>query len=189
MKKLIVGITLLALVCALVPLSVLADTAQYITITATGSEVDITCNWTAWNVGTVHLSDNIGSGPDGGHIYTEGEMTNDGSESVDITIFGENMTDNLTTTNWVLSNTATAGAATFGMRGGTTTDNIIIKQELALPYNYIIEALAGSGTTIQFGLEFLAPTSGVGNVEMRMLKIGDAWATPTGLTLTGSPHT
>lgn len=187
-KQIVVGIILAAMLCALVPLSVLADTVQYITITATGSDVDITCNQTSWNVGTVHANDNIQTSCTGGW-FNWGNVQNDGSEAVNVAISGENMTDAAVGFWWALSDTATVGASTFGMRAGLTfsSDNIIIKKSVA--FNDLFHALL-TGTSDNFGLEFLAPSSGVGNLTMEMVGATDLPSdVPRGLVLTGTIHT
>jgi len=181
MKRLIIVGIIVAMLCMICPQIILADTVQYITITATGSEVDFTCNQTGWDVGTVFVSDNKVTG------YNWGKLTNDGSEAVDVSIAGDNMTDATDSVFWVLSDTATAGAAIFGMRCGLTTDNVIIKGNT--PFNYLVEGLAGSGATQAFGLEFLAPTSTIGNLEMEMVGATNVHNdSPRGLILTGTIH-
>lgn len=61
-------------------------------------------------------------------------------------------------TTWTLSDTATAGADTFGLKAGLDggSFNIVVKK--TGPYNALISGLA-TGNSQQWGLQFYAPTS------------------------------
>ena len=184
MKKLIVVGIIAAMALAICSTMVaLASTSVNITITAQGSEVDISCTQSAWNVGTVH---NLG-------IYytvdnlTWGTFTNLGSENVDIVAHGYNMKNAGSTYTWTLHNT-TPGAATFAMMGSIATvgDTQIHTSDFAFITN--LPAVGGANTRT-FGLEFKAPTSGTGNDLMEMVgSTGSPSETPRGLIFTASVH-
>jgi hypothetical protein len=163
MKKLIVVAILVALVGVMaVPLMASGASFVNIAITAQGSEIDISCNQTAWVVGTVHNGETKYT-PDADNV-TWGYFTNNGSEATDIVCHGHNMTGG---TGWTMDNT-TAGAATFAMQGSVTTvgdteihsgADAIFVSDLGITHPTHDNA---------FGLVFKVPTSGTGNAEMTM---------------------
>ena len=178
-NKLVILAVLAALVLAICPVMVTmaGGTTIDITITAQGSEIDISDNDTVgWDIGTVQQGSS--------QLYQTGAactwdlVTNNGSEAVDISIHGHDMTGNAVTWNLV----TTAGAAgdfamKAGLAGQTFYPGIEINEAADSPYELLKGAL-GSGLTQAFGLKFFAPTSGVGNEAMTM---GGA-----GITLTGT---
>lgn len=193
MRKIgLVGIlAVLVLVGSLCPTltgTAIAATTDYITITATGAEVNIVLNVSAWNVGYVYASDVINTtsvaDPPG---LDWARLTNNGGEAVDVTVAGRSMKDSANDDTWTLSNTATAGADTFGMYAGKSGDdyNIVIKN-VGETLNQLVDELAASGTQ-DFGLEFHAPTSMSTFEEMEMVgAVGNHDDDPRGLVFTGS---
>jgi hypothetical protein len=170
MKKLVLVAILVALVGVVaLPFVVSAATTVNIAITATGSEVSLTCNQTAWAVGIVHLADTIYTSDN----LTWGEFTNGGSEAMDIVCHAHDMTGGAVT--WTLHNT-TPGAATFAMMGSIASEN---DTEIHTSDYAFVTDLAASGTQT-FGLVFKAPTSGLGNEAMTM--------TSDNVLFTGSIH-
>ena len=147
-----------------------ASTTANITITATGSEVDISCNQTIWAIGTVQATQTYAT------TITWGLVTNDGSEDVDVAISGDNMTGGAVV--WVLSDDGNAGAGIIGMNAGLDDADdlydIVIKRNTT--FNLLVDELTGSGGTEAFGLQFKSPTSGVGNEAMTMIN-GGVWLT------------
>lgn len=83
-------------------------------------------------------------------------VTNSSGFAVDITIHGHDMTGGATP--WTLSDTATAGADTYGLKAGIEGGDytIVVKKNAA--YNTLKAALAASGTQ-RWGLKIYAPTS------------------------------
>jgi len=81
---------------------------------------------------------------------------NYGEEAIDISIRGTDATG--TGTDWTLSDTAAAGADTYGMIAGLSGDdyNIIIKK--TSPYNNLVTGLP-AGSSQDWGIEAYAPTS------------------------------
>jgi len=59
-------------------------------------------------------------------------------------------------TTWTLSDTATAGANTYGLKVGISSYSIIVKKTAA--YNSLVSNLAAAASQ-SFGIQFLAPTS------------------------------
>jgi hypothetical protein len=181
-NKLVVLAILAALVLAICPVMVtMAGTVLNITITAQGSEIDVSCNRTAWNVGTVHLSDNINTGT------SWGLLTNDGAEAVDVTIAGRSMKNAGSTITWTLANDGIAGTTIFGMWAGLDGDDTpdITIKNVGQTLDKIVDELA-TGTQ-DFDLWFLAPSATMGNDSMEMVGAGGTPAdSPRGLVLTGS---
>lgn len=184
-KWILVGILSLVLVLSLVPMTAQAATTDTITITATGAEVNISIDTASWTV-------------NGGYVY-EGEtyetgitsswatLTNNGAEAVDVVVTGRSMKDAADTDTWTLSDTATAGADTFGMKAGNDdgddTYDTIIKNSAG---NTLIDELAGSGTQ-DFGLQFIAPTSMSTYELMEMVgTVGNHDDSDRGVLFTGS---
>jgi len=83
-------------------------------------------------------------------------VNNYGEQPIDISIRGTDATG--TGTDWTLSDTATAGADTYGMLAGLSGDdyNIIVKK--TSPYNDLVSNLAAGGSQ-DYGVEIYAPTS------------------------------
>jgi hypothetical protein len=184
MKKFTFWMALIALMAyACIPQFVMGAATAYITITATGAEIDISCNQTAWNVGTVSAADTIATSDNWAMI------TNNCSDGVDITIHGHDMksTDNLTT--WDLTDNGTGVVAPgFGMQATwhTGTCNITIREAAA--FNTLVVDLASSGTQ-DFGMCFVAPTANVGNKTMEMVgETNSNVETPRGVCLTATIH-
>ncbi len=83
-------------------------------------------------------------------------VTNNSTYSVNITIGGSDMTGGDT---WTLSDNATVGPNTYGLRAGLEevgSYTIIVKRNG--PYNFLVSDLASPGTQ-RWGLELLSPTS------------------------------
>jgi len=184
-KRILVGILIVALSLCLIPMTVQAASTDTITITATGAEVDISVDTTAWDVGNVVTSQTYQTGI----TSSWATITNNAAASVDVTIGGRSMKDSTDTDTWTLSDTATAGADTFGMKCGLDDGDdlydIIIKNQGSSP-NLIVDDLAGSGTE-DFGLQFLAPTSMSTYEVMEMVgTVGNHDDTDRGLLFTGS---
>jgi len=155
-----------------IPLMASADTSVNIAITATGSEINITCNQTSWDAGTLAASETAQT------AINWGQVTNDGgSEAVDVSIHGHDMTGGIVT--WTLADDATPGDAIIGMQAGLDDADdlydIVIKKSAA--YNLLSNELATDASD-NFGIKFYAPTVNVGNEAMTM---GD-----NGVVLTGS---
>jgi len=80
-------------------------------------------------------------------------IKNDGDVAIDVTVSGTDLTGG---TTWTLSDTATAGANTYGLKAGISSYSIIVKKTAA--YNTLVSNLA-AGSSQSFGLQFLSPTS------------------------------
>jgi len=80
-------------------------------------------------------------------------IVNDGSVAIDIAVSGTDLTGG---TTWTLSDTATAGANTYGLKVGISSYSIIVKKTAA--YNSLVSNLAAAASQ-SFGIQFLAPTS------------------------------
>jgi hypothetical protein len=101
-----------------------------------------------WSIGSVAEGGNYTTG------ITWGNLTNTGTEAIDVAISMGNMTSGNYT--WVISDTATAGNMTFGMKAGNTTSySTIVKG--SEPYNTLVSDLAG-GNSWLWGMQFFAPT-------------------------------
>jgi hypothetical protein len=167
----ILAITAMVLTTLLMPAASLGASTLYIDITATGAEVTISCNCTAWAVGTVIANDDILTS------YSYCNVTNSTSQAVEITIHGNEMKDAATgaVKTWTLDSTATAGAATIGMKAGVndTTDNMqtIIREHddgSFAKLTFDTDTTLAASDSWLFGMEFLAPTSSLGNEAMIM---------------------
>lgn len=173
MKKLIVIAALAALVGVMaIPFVASAATSVNIAITATGSEINITCNQSSWDAGTLAASETAQTAINWGRVTNDG-----GSEAVDVSIHGHDMTGGAVT--WTLADDATPGDGIIGMQAGQDDADdlfdIIIKKNAA--YNLLANEIA-TDAYVDFGLKLLAPTANVGNEAMTMAS--------SGLTLTGS---
>lgn len=153
-------------------LSVAQAAKLYIDITATGSELDISDNVSAWDVGTVSANDEVSTS------ITWGRITNNTSEEVSIRVYGNDMKDAATgtTKTWTLA--TSIGAATFAMKVGLDDDDdtfdITVRRCGYTPYNmlsYNADTTLDSEGTWDYGLKFLAPSSSVGNEAMIMCDI------------------
>jgi len=173
---------------AIVPSAVSAAVTDTITITATGAEVNISIDVAGWTVnsGYVYEGETYTSETDlsAGGTFT---VTNNGAEAVDIVVTGRSMKDAADSDTWTLSDTATAGADTFGMKAGNNdgddTYDTIIKNSSG---NTLMDELAGSGTQ-DFGLQFIAPTSMSTYELMEMVgTVGNHDDTDRGVLFTGS---
>lgn len=148
-----------------------AASTLYIDITATGSEITITCNCTAWAVGTVSASENVST------VLTYCNVTNTTSEAVEITAHGNEMEDAATgaAKTWVLNSTGAPGAAAIGMFIGVDDTNDDWETTIREHDDGSFDKLDNDGDTTlaasdywNFGFDFLAPTSSVGNEAMIM---------------------
>lgn len=89
-------------------------------------------------------------------------VTNNSTYPVNITISGIDMTGGVT---WTLSDNATPGADTYGLKAGLEgggSYNVTVRKNS--PYNILISNLASLGTQ-RWGLELLSPTSFSDNVQ------------------------
>jgi len=110
---------------------------------------DISNTPNSYNFGTVAESSATETG------LTHFTVTNNSAFDVNITISGTDMEGGVT---WVLSDTATPGINIYGLKAGRAVEsyNIIVKKSSP---NYLVENLAGSGGTQQWGLQLLAPST------------------------------
>lgn len=166
MKKTIylLGIGLLVLAAILIVAPAVASDEAQIAVTATGSEAAISLGSnTTFACGTL-VADEVAQS---GLAYFD--VTNDGSESVDITIHGHDMTGGAVT--WTLADDGNNGDGIIGMYAGLDGDayNIIVKKSAA--YNTLKAGLASSATQ-KFGLQLEAPSATVGNEAMTMASSG-----------------
>ena len=83
-------------------------------------------------------------------------ITNTSSSTLNITIHGTDMTGG--GASWTLSDTASPGADTFGLKAGLEggSYNIVVKKNAT--YNMLVSGLS-AGNTQKWGLQLLAPTS------------------------------
>ena len=175
MKKLIaVGIILGALAVMLCPSIAGAASVAYIDITATGSEINITCNETLWAVGTVNdafTTENTG--------FTWGRITNDTSEEVHLTVNGNEMVDIATGAGvvWDLDGDGSPAAGDFSMQVGINDSapayDYDIEDFADAPFLFLVydadDTLDGGGATWDFGLKFdSGGNPGLGNEAMVM---------------------
>jgi hypothetical protein len=162
MRKLIVVAIILAMCVMVCPQLVGAATYVQIGITATGSDITISCNETDWSVGTVGVNE---------EVWTTDNMwatlTNSTTEAVDVSIHGHDMSNGGTT--WTMSDNGSNAVATFGMKinlsDNVTSTNIPRTPSAA----WLDEMVTG---TQQFGLYFIAPSLTLGNLLMTMANGG-----------------
>jgi hypothetical protein len=83
-------------------------------------------------------------------------LTNNSGFAIDVTISGTDMTGGV---GWTLSDTATPGSDTYGLRAGLEGGSYDIIVKKTGPYNFLITGMPGSGTTQRWGLQLMAPTS------------------------------
>lgn len=160
MKKLIclAVVLVLGLVMAMPFVASATGTFVQIGITATGSDIDITCNVTDWAVGVVHANDNISTTD---NVW--GSITNNTSEAVDVSVHGHDMSNGGTT--WTLTDTGTGGVASFSM-WVLNSDNATTAMVKTTPTAWLDELAAAASQS--FGLNFMAPTATLGNLLMTM---------------------
>ena len=83
-------------------------------------------------------------------------VQNYGEQPIDISIRGTDATG--TGTDWTLSDTAAAGADTYGMIAGLSGDDYNIRIKKTSPYNNLVSGLV-AGSSQDWGIEIYAPTS------------------------------
>ena len=144
---------------------VLAD-AETITVTATGTYVDISLTGGAWTLNsgnpidadTYYYTNLLGETTPPSSPVVDGEcthtITNDGSVAVDITVKWDDMTG--TGDPWVNSDDGSNGSMIFGAKAqqsGSNWSAAIVAKETG-PYNTLVSSLAALGTKkVVFGLE------------------------------------
>jgi hypothetical protein len=100
-------------------------------------------------------------------IYTTGldafTVTNNGNCPIDISVSGTDMTGGNT---WTLSDTATPGADTFGVKAGIFGADYTIVVKKTAPYNLISSNIAVNSNVV-FGIKFYAPTSASDGVNKK----------------------
>jgi hypothetical protein len=114
------------------------------------------CRWcmpnapVSYNFGTLNQGDTAVTG------LAHFTVQNYGVGAIDVAISAEDMTG--VGTDWTLSDTATAGADTYGLKAGLSGDdyNIIVKK--SSPYNNLVAGLAAAGSQ-DWGLKIYAPTT------------------------------
>jgi hypothetical protein len=137
----------------------------YVTYTTGGGSPSISNTPNSYNFGEVNPNDTISTGLS---YFT---VTNNSGSAVNITIGGTDITGG---TTWTLSDTATAGSSTVGLKAGLNggSYNIVVKK--TAPYNTLKSNLASSGTQ-GWGLQLLAPTNSTDSI----LKTGTVTLTAT----------
>lgn len=112
---------------------------------------DISNTPSTYDFGVVAESANYTTG------ITNFTVTNSSGGAVDISIQGTDMTGG---TTWTLSDTATAGSNTYGLKAGLddADDNYDVIVKKTAVFNDLITGLADN-TTQDWGLQFFAPTS------------------------------
>ena len=122
-----------------------------ITINATFGYCSISLNVSSWIINGV-----VPVVP--GSNYSTGlgyfNLTNDGTLPVDVSIQGANMTGGLT---WTLSDTATAGNMTYGLKAGLVGGSYNVTVKLNSPYNELVTNL-GNGNSTAWGFQVFVPT-------------------------------
>jgi len=115
------------------------------------------------NISNTPTSYNFGVLAEGAIAETTGGLTtayftvtNNSAYAVNITISGTDMTGG---TTWTLSNTATPGVDTYGLKAGLEGSSYIIVKSSSP--NFLVEGLASLGTQ-DWGLQILAPTTFTG---------------------------
>ena len=82
-------------------------------------------------------------------------LDNYGESAIDITIQATDM--NGPTTTWTLSDTATQGNSTFGLRAGLSGGDYTIIVKKTAPFNQLVDGLAAA-TSQSWGMRMYAPT-------------------------------
>jgi len=132
----------------LLPYGVLGSSVSDVGYSNVGSYADNTTSGLGFLIlGGVVESSTLETG------LTAFSILNDGTVAVDVTVSG---TDLIGGTTWTLSDTATAGVNTYGLKVGLGSYNIIVRKTAA--YNTLVSDLA-VGASQSFGIQFLAPTS------------------------------
>lgn len=154
----------LVLVYVLMVGIVMAATTAVVTINATGSEVSINNTPTTFDFGTLSADEQNNT------TYLYFTAGNEGSENVDITIRGTNMSrcsDKVD--QWSLDNAGATGAGNYslkaGITGGTAEPDFDITVKLVAAFNTLKSTLAPQ-TTQGWHLNITAPSSSVGNEDM-----------------------
>ena len=147
-------IAILALLVWVMPaLPAFADTTADVTVTATPAYIAVSDNLASYDFGVVAASSTQQT--ETTHIG----ITNTSTVQTDITIL---TTGNFTGgVGWTVSNTATPGADTAGLksnRGGTWGAGDVIIEEAGGTPNYIYENCAAL-TDFDYGIQLLAPSS------------------------------
>jgi hypothetical protein len=120
---------------------------------AGGCTEDITNDPSTWSVNSgspVATSSEYATG------LTHFTVTNNSGGDVDITISGTDMTGGGYT--WTLSDTATAGDMSFGLKAGLSGGDYTIIVKKNSPFNTLVSSLADEGTQ-DWGLKLYTPTS------------------------------
>lgn len=164
MRKLIVVAIIVAMCIMVMPSAVGAATYVQIGITATGSDINISCNESAWAVGTVSANEKVWTTD---NLWAT--ITNSTSEAVDVSIHGHDMTNGGTT--WTLSDNGSNAIATFGMKIANS-DNLTITNIPRTGTAAWLDELTAAGGTQKFGLYFYAPSATLGNLLMTMSGLG-----------------
>lgn len=116
-----------------------------------GCSEDISSTPSSWSV-------NSGTPVDTSSTYTTGlthfQITNNSGGAIDIDIRGTDMTGGNT---WTLSDTATPGSMTYGLKAGLDGGDYTIIVKKNSPYNDLVTGLADSGTQ-DWGLKLYTPT-------------------------------
>lgn len=183
-------VVLLVGVLLTMPSAAIAGTYDSITITATGAEINIRVNTSAWAIGFVYADT----------VYTTGDldtaawatMENLGGEAVDITVHGHDMKDSGNSDTWDLSDDGSNGADTIGMYAGLNdgddTFDVVIRE--AESYNYLwggAGAELAASSSQEFGLQFESPTSMSTYEAMEMVGDGGTVSdNPRGVVFTGT---
>lgn len=122
---------------------------------ASSPDPDISLDISSYDYGVVANSSTNNTGLD---YFT---ITNNSGFAVDLSIKATDFTGGV---GWTLSDTATAGVNTAGLKAGLFggSYNIIVKK--TAPYNDLDTSVADSGT-VEFGLQLLAPTGVTDGVQ------------------------
>ncbi len=122
----------------------------------TDPTLDVSTSPSNYDAGTQELSSTIETGLD---YFT---ITNSSDCTVDVTIGGSDFTG--TGTDWTLSDTATPGSDTAGLKAGLSGGDYTIVVKKSTPYNTLKSGLAASATQ-DFGLKIYMPTEVSDNNE------------------------
>jgi hypothetical protein len=149
---------LLAVMLALIPAgSALAATSDTVTITMTGGTLSISTGSPTYGFGTVIQGQTYST------ATTQFTVTNNGTVTVDIDIYGADTTGG--SPSWTLSDTATPGAEIYGLKfeRDTSPGLVVIPNNDGTPpdaTDYMDGLSSGAGSnTDKFGLQLLTPTS------------------------------
>lgn len=130
---------------------------------STGSEEEYVCLEDITNTPSSHDFGNVSTSSTHNTTINKFTVTNNSGGAIDITISAGNMTGGI---QWTLSDTATPGANTYGLKAGLDDDDdlfdVIVKKSES--YNTLVSGLADEGTA-DWGLQLLAPTVFADGVE------------------------